>query len=139
MTFVVVDASVWVVRLVQEDVFHELVRDWMTEKRKEGVEFLSPSLSLAEVAGAISRRTGDPSLGMRAIELIQHLPGLRLVEMDQPLMDEAASLAAELGLRGADSTYVAVAVRLDIPLVTLDVDQKERAAKRGVIAEILSG
>ncbi len=38
-------------------------------------------------------------------------------------MKEAASLAAELGLRGADSVYVAVASRLDIPLATLDADQ----------------
>ena len=56
-----------------------------------------------------------------------HLPRLRLIEIDQPIILEAARLAADLGLRGADSIYVAVAVRLNLPLVTLDEDQKTRA------------
>ena len=58
------------------------------------------------------------------------------MEMDHSLLLEAAQLAAELGLRGADSTYVAVAARLDLPLVTLDVDQRERAGKRVKVMEI---
>ena len=58
------------------------------------------------------------------------------MEMDHSLLLEAAQLAAELGLRGADSTYVAVATRLDLPLVTLDVDQRERAGKRVKVMEI---
>ena len=57
-----------------------------------------------------------------------HLPRLRLIEIDQPIILEAARLAADLGLRGADSIYVAVAVRLNLPLVTLDEDQSTRAA-----------
>jgi predicted nucleic acid-binding protein len=70
------------------------------------------------------------------IEQVQDLPGLQLVEMEDSLMRESAQLAAELGLRGADSTYVAVAARLEIPLITLDVDQRERAAKRIKVLEI---
>jgi predicted nucleic acid-binding protein len=77
---------------------------------------------LAELGGAISRRT-TPSLGLKAIQQVQNLPGLQLVEMDHSLLLEAAQLAAELGLRGAESNNVAVAARLDLPLVTLDVDQ----------------
>ena len=56
--------------------------------------------------------------------------------MENILLREAAKLAAELGLRGADSTYVAVAARLDLPLMTLDIDQREKAAKRIEILEI---
>jgi predicted nucleic acid-binding protein len=130
MTYLVVDASIWVSRLVSEDVFHAKTRDWIKARRAENAEFLAPSLLLAEVGGAISRRTGEPELGKKAINQLQNLPGLRLVEMDKDLMREAAQLAAELGLRGADSTYVAVAARLDLPLVTLDADQKERAEKK---------
>jgi prevent-host-death family protein len=44
--------------------------------------------------------------------------------------------AAKLSLRGADSTYIAVAVRLDVPLVTLDVDQARRAGRRVKVLEI---
>jgi predicted nucleic acid-binding protein len=129
MNFIVVDASVWVARLVPQDAFYEPVKAWMSAQRAAGAHFLAPALLLAEVAGAISRRTGDASLAEQAIQQLDSLPGLRLVEMDNSLLREAAKLAAELGLRGADSTYVAVASRLDLPLVTLDADQRERAAR----------
>jgi predicted nucleic acid-binding protein len=130
MTYVVVDASVWVARLVPQDVFHEPVKAWMAAQRAEEAEFLAPALLLAEVAGAVSRRTGEPALAAKAVHQLETLPGLRLVDMDNALLREAANLAAQLGLRGADSTYVAVAARLDLPLVTLDDDQRERAGKR---------
>ena len=134
--FIVVDASVWVARLVPQDVFYEPVKAWMAAQRAEGTQFLAPALLLAEVAGAVSRRCGDASLALEAIQKLEKLTGLRLVEMDNSLLHEAAKLAALLGLRGADSTYVAVASRLDLPLVTLDTDQRERAAGHIVIQTI---
>jgi predicted nucleic acid-binding protein len=125
--FVVVDASVWVARLISEDVFYEPVKEWMSTRLGEDDQFLAPSLLLAEIGGAISRRT-TPSLGLKAIEQVQSLPGLQLVEMENLLLREAAQLTAQLGLRGADSVYIAIAAQLDLPLMTLDIDQKERAA-----------
>lgn len=136
MSFVVVDASVWVARLVPQDAFHPAVKTWMEIQRSEGVQLLSPALLLAEVAGAISRRTGDAELARRAVEHLESLPGLRLVEMDHALLHAAAHLAAEFGLRGADSTYVAVASRLDLPLATLDADQRTRASSRVTLVDI---
>lgn len=133
--FIVVDASVWVARLVPEDIFHEPVKRWMSARLEQEDQFLAPSLLLAEIGGAISRRT-MPSLGLRAVEQLQNLPGLQLIEMEHSLLQEAAQLAAELGLRGADATYVAVSARLSIPLITLDVDQKERAAKRIKVLDV---
>jgi predicted nucleic acid-binding protein len=133
--FIVVDASVWVARLVSEDSYYEPVKTWMSARLENDDQFLAPSLLLAEIGGAISRRT-TPSLGLKAIEQMQNLPGLQLVEMENSLMREAAQLAAELGLRGADSTYVAVAARLDLPLMTLDVDQRAKAARRIKVLEI---
>jgi len=108
----------------------------MGEQVEAGVQFISPSLLLPEVGGAISRRTGSPALGKQAIRRLESLPGLRLVEMDEALVREAARLAAELGLRGADSIYVAVAGRLHLPLVTFDTDQRERARKKVTIQSI---
>ena len=133
--FIVVDATIWVARLVPKDVFYNPVKEWMSVRLEANDQFLAPSLLLAEIGGAISRRT-SPSLGLKAIDQVEHLPGLQLVEMENSLLREAANLAAELGLRGADSTYVAVAARLDLPLTTLDIDQREKAAKRVEILEI---
>jgi predicted nucleic acid-binding protein len=134
--FVVVDASVWVARLVPEDTFYQTVKAWMSAQRTVKSELLSPSLLLAEIGGAISRRTEQPLLGLRAVEVVQTMPGVRLVELDSTLMSEAARLAAELGLRGADSVYAAIASRLDLPLATLDVDQREKAGQRVSIMEV---
>ena len=125
--FVVVDASVWVARLVSGDQFYQPVKKWMVDRRSRGVQFVSPTLLLPEVGGAIARRTGSFTLGRRAITRLERLPGLRLVEMDNELVREAALLSARLGLRGADSLYVATAHRLSLPLVTFDMDQRERA------------
>ena len=134
--FVVLDASIWVSRLVPQDEFHAAVRSWMEEQVEAGVQFISPTLLLPEVGGAISRRTGDPVLGRQATHQLENLPGLRLVEMDNELIHDAAILAADLGLRGADSVYVAVASQLRLPLITIDVDQRVRAQKKVLIQSI---
>ena len=126
--YVVVDASLWVARLVAGDTFHQVSRDWLEKQRMGGVQFLAPSLLLVEVAGAIARRTGEADLAKRAVSALDGLDGLRLVEMEADLVRRAAGLAANQGLRGADAIYVAVAARLDVPLATLDLDQQSRAA-----------
>ncbi len=61
------------------------------------------------------------------------------MELDRTLSDEAARLASELGLRGADATYAAVAVRLTLPLITLDRDQIGRASERITVQSPGSG
>ena len=134
--FYVLDASVWVSRLVEQDEMHSTVRGWMDDQRANGAQFISPTLLLAEVGGAITRRTGESSLGNRVISALENLPGLRLVEMDNELMDTAAHLAAELGLRGADSVYFATANQLGLPLVSFDVDQQQRARSQVTILPI---
>ncbi len=135
---VVVDASVWVARLVPQDVFHSSVTAWLEKQRAAGVQFLSPALLLVEAAGAISRRTGDPRLAKQAAQSLERLPAVRLVVLDRSLLRQAASLAAELGLRGADAVYVSVAARLGLPLATLDTDQRLRASHKVSILEIAS-
>src|SRR5437773_1369529 len=75
----------------------------------------------------IARRTRDRKLARRAIERLLRLSTLRIVTVDWRLAEHAASLAADLRLRGADATYVAVADRLHLPLVTWDREQRERA------------
>jgi predicted nucleic acid-binding protein len=127
MNYFVLDASVWVARLVPQDEFHSKIKNWMTEQRTLESQFISPALLLPEVAGAVSRRTGKMELAHKAILELQNLPGLRILEMDDVLIQEAARLAADLGLRGADSVYVAVAKRLAVPLVTLDAEQRSRS------------
>ena len=127
--YLVVDASVWVARLIAQDAFHELSLLWLVAQRDKGVQFVAPTLLLVEVAAAISRRTGDSGLASKAAEAIENLPDLRLVEMDQSVVKTAVHAGADLGVRGADAIYIAIAQQLSLPLVTLDKDQRHRASR----------
>ena len=125
----VVDASVWVSRLAPPDVNHAASREWLAARVAAGEQLLAPVTVLAEIAGAISRRTGEPQLGRQAVASLLRLRALRLVIIDRRLGEAAARLSADLALRGADAMYVAVARQLDVPLITWDKEQFDRAAK----------
>lgn len=123
---VVVDASVWVSRLVTDDVFHAASRRWLNQHAQDGGQWVAPALMPAEVVGAISRRTGKPDLAHRALKHLLQLPGLRLVALDRRLGKAAAELAASAGLRGADAGYGALAQHLSLPLITWDEEIRQR-------------
>ncbi|WP_322802155.1 type II toxin-antitoxin system VapC family toxin [Thermoflexus sp.] len=123
----VVDASVWVSALVPADGHHAASRRWLEARLREGALLIAPVILLAEVGGAIARRTGDAALGRRAAGMLLAFPTLRLTPVDERLGGKAALLAARLRLRGVDAVYVATAVLLGVPLVTWDVEQRERA------------
>ncbi|MCX8068333.1 MAG: PIN domain-containing protein [Anaerolineae bacterium] len=95
----VVDASVWVSRLVPQDIHYGASRRWLEARVAAGDLLVAPVLLLAEVAGAIARRTGAPELGHRAVEGSLRVPNLRLVSLDRRLGREMARLAADLRLR----------------------------------------
>lgn len=126
--YIVVDASLWVARLIAQDVFHAVSRQWLDARRSDGAQFIAPTFLLVEVAAAISRRTGDSKLAQQSAEALENLPDLRLVEMDQSVIQTAVKAGAELGVRGADALYIAIAQKLSLPLATLDNDQQERAS-----------
>jgi predicted nucleic acid-binding protein len=86
----VVDASVWVSLLAADDVNHESTRRWFDEQIAEGAQFLAPVLVLVEVAGAMARRTSDPSAGMRAAARVRSLPELELVDLTIEAAEQAA-------------------------------------------------
>ena len=127
--YIVVDASLWVARLIAQDAFHDLSRQWLDAQRDQGVQFVAPTLLLVEVAAAISRRTGDSELAKKATEALENLPDLRLVEMDQSVVQTAVRAGADLGVRGADALYIAIAQQLTLPMATLDTDQSERGSQ----------
>ena len=123
----VVDASVWVSRFVASDAYHADSRRWLGERVANGDLIAVPAVALAEIAGAVARRTGRSELGLRAMSLVRRLPIVRLVSVDMELAVLGAEAAAELGLRGADALYVALARRLNAPLVTWDQEQRVRS------------
>ncbi|MCL4868350.1 MAG: type II toxin-antitoxin system VapC family toxin [Anaerolineae bacterium] len=125
---IVTDASVWVSRFLPEDSFHQASRAWLIETATAGVALVAPTIMLAEVSGSIARRTGNEQLGYQIVQQIRQLPTLQLITVDDTLGQLAAQVASSYRLRGADAVYLAVAQRLQIPLVSWDREQLDRAA-----------
>ena len=125
---IVADASVWVSLLVRHDVHHATSRQWLGKHLARGEPIVAPVLLLAEIAAAIARRTGRSADGEQALAFVLRVPSMRLITVDGRLGQTAARLAAQYQVRGADAIYVATAQHLNIPLVTWDRQQRERAA-----------
>ena len=125
----VVDASVWGSRFVSADAHHEPSYQWLHGVIDRATLLVAPALVLAEVAGAVSRRTGQAELAARAVELLEQLPRSRLVAVDAQLARLGAALAGQFQLRGGDALYVALAQRLGFSLITWDREQLERGSR----------
>lgn len=125
---VVVDASVWISAFITEDVHHSLSRPWLDQWLRTDHIVVGPSLVLIEVAGAITRRTGDQAAARRAIDDLRKLPYMPLMPLDETLTTAAAHLAIDLRLRGADAVYAALAWLLAVPLITWDAELLTRAS-----------
>jgi predicted nucleic acid-binding protein len=132
---VIVDASVWVSGLLADDVHHSRSRHWLQQQTEQGLPLVIPTLALAEVSGAISRRTGGPLRIRDFLRRWVSTPGLQLIPVDEELGMEAARLAARYRLRGADAIYVALAHVLATPLVTLDHEMRTRGGRVVSVSE----
>ena len=131
----VVDASVLVAALYPPDVHHQVSRAWLRRHLRAGGILIAPILLLAEVASAVTRRSGDRALGQQALDRLLAFQQLRLVPLDPRIGVLAAQLALDLRLRGANAVYVAIAAQLQVPLVTWDREQRERGGQRIVARE----
>lgn len=124
----IIDASVWIASVLQDEPRHRdclvFLHRLVLEQRIATV----PLLAWAEIAGALARRCQDAALGRKVVDTIAAKTWVNGVAIDQTLANEAARLAAELRLRGADAVYVALAALRREPLVSLDDEMIERAA-----------
>jgi predicted nucleic acid-binding protein len=125
---VVIDASVWASSLLHNDSNYQAAHGWISNHIGKGGYFVSPLLLVIEISATVSRVTQDARSGRAAATQLYSFSLMRLVPLDQLLLDEAVDLAAHFYLRGADALYVAVAKQLSIPLVTFDAEQLTRPA-----------
>lgn len=125
---IAVDASVWVSLFVEEEQHHADSREWIERQLRARESMVAPMLLAVEVAGAVARRSGDAADGHAAFARLRRNRQLNLVPLDDRRGILAARLAANLRLRGADATYVAVALEYGVPLVTWDHEHLSRAS-----------
>jgi predicted nucleic acid-binding protein len=132
----IVDASVWVAYFYGRDHHSSATVPWLEALLLAGERLSAPSLMLAEVGGALARRT-SPDLGRLAVERLRATSQLTLVPMTDDLMVLATELAIALPARGADSVYIATARLLGQPLVTWDREQHDLGGS--VVATLFPG
>jgi predicted nucleic acid-binding protein len=120
---IVTDASIWVSIAYYNDIHRQATRVWLNEYLATNRGITAPTLLIAEVGGAVARRTGKSQFGHNAVKALTSHGFLRLIPIDQRLAATAAELAADYRLRGADALYVALAYSLDVPLLTWDQEQ----------------
>jgi predicted nucleic acid-binding protein len=123
----VVDASVHVAEMRPSEPHHSEARAFLDHVRNEGESAYGPIIVLAEVAGGISRGTGQPDLARRLTGLLERVPNFVFVPVDETLGQQAAEIAAGFQIRGCGSVYVALAGQLGATPITLDNEQRQRA------------
>jgi predicted nucleic acid-binding protein len=124
-----IDTSVFISRLSETEQAYEASRGFLQALSGRPVIVILPALILPEISGSIRRLTGSSALARDSLRLLDLIPNLNLVTVDKQLAAEAATIAAEGGMKGSDAVFVAVAQRFDAELVSLDRTQLLRCPR----------
>ena len=115
-----IDASVWVNGFDQREKGYEHSYKLLETIRQKNILIFVPNLVLSEISGAISRTRQNPTQAITFVSALSKLPNVRLIPLDTSIAEYAFKLAAQHGLRGADSVYAAVAKEYNCTLISLD-------------------
>ena len=121
-----IDASVWVNADSPTEQDSASSRLFLDRVAAASTPVYVPTLLRIEIAAAISRTRKDPVLAKDYSDKLAALPFVRWVPLDDALAERGAILAADLGLRGADAVYAAVALTHNCRLISLDREHLTR-------------
>ena len=124
----VIDASVYIALVNAHEREHASSWAWFEQAKAAEESVVAPVILLAEVAAALSRGMGDPTLAHRVVQQLARSEVIELIQITKAMAERAAAIAAEYRIRGCDAVYVALADQLSDTLVTLDRQQLERGA-----------
>lgn len=122
------DANIFIRDTDPNQPFHAECRSLLEVLEQRQIKVVVPNLLLAEVAATLSRTRRDAMRARITFASIAAFAHIQLVPLNDVLAEEAAEIAADRAIRGADAVYVAVARRYGCTLVSLDREQRERAA-----------
>jgi predicted nucleic acid-binding protein len=123
-----IDASVFLNGFNPAEVGYAESNKLLAEVRAKAVPVIVPTLLFPEVAATISRVQGDANVARSFAHALRNWPNMIVIPLDDALSAEAVDAAARFHLRGSDAIYVAVAIRFDTVLVTLDREQRTRSS-----------
>jgi predicted nucleic acid-binding protein len=115
----VLDATVAIAAVRPNEAAHAAANTRVRRALRGDDQLLLPSVFIIEVTGALGR-VGEPAARIRPyVESLISAPH-ELVTIGRANAKRIAALALASKLRGADASYVWLAARDGIPLVTLD-------------------
>jgi predicted nucleic acid-binding protein len=121
---VVIDASVWVSRILVTDANHSAARTWIRRHLSTRGTLVAPALFEIEVAAAVARVTQDRELARKQVAQVRRLNTRGVIRFvatsDAQFIRACVDLAIKHSLRAADATYATLATSLGLALVTFD-------------------
>ncbi|NJL18752.1 MAG: type II toxin-antitoxin system VapC family toxin [Bdellovibrionaceae bacterium] len=124
---ITVDASVWTSVFELKDCFHADSVTFLRHCERRGIRICSPWLTILETGCALARRSRDGAKVMAAVSDLRAIPTLRLLELDNAMLNTSLEHGTRFFLRGADAIYAATARITRTQLITWDQELIERA------------
>ena len=123
----ILDSSVFVAALRKDEKsYPEALR--LFQQIKDGKHIaIEPYSVLVEVVAAIRRRTNSNLLANRVKNDFLNIGSLVFVDIDSTIAENAADLAADIGVRGMDAIVIQVAREYNAPMVSMDMEMVEKA------------
>jgi len=130
------DSSIFVAALRKDEKSHpEALR--LFQQIKDGQHIaIEPYSVLVEVVAAIRRRTNSKLLADRVKNDFLNIGSLIFIDIDSTVAENAASLAADIGVRGMDAIVIQVAREYNAPLISLDMEMIEKAKQVVEVKEL---
>jgi predicted nucleic acid-binding protein len=123
-----IDASVFVNAFNPHEKGHAASLQLLADLQQGSDPIIVPTLCLPEIASAVSRASGDAAGALQYVSATMALPHLTLVTLTTAMARQAAELAVQHRLRGADAVYLATARRYGTTLVSRDDEQLARGS-----------
>ena len=120
----VIDASVWVSRVKEDDKFYEQAKRIFQSIDLSGEKICIPVIAFTEVAGAIKRTTNDNNAASAAVYDMKYMEPEVFTDFDK-LEPLATDIAIKYSVKGMDAYYLAVAELTKSKLYTFDQQQED--------------
>ncbi len=134
MKNVTIDANIWIAALIADESSHAICKKVLQHLKQKGYFLNTPTLAEVEVGATIARVYGENDCALDAGRYVRNFPRTTLHALDAELAQDATRIAAEYRLRGADSIYVATALKANSVLVTYDKELLTRVKEIKVLS-----